>query len=140
MHTTISELPSSPYPPQTDRGDRELPERCGLRDRRFFDEYAEEVHKHMSYEEKTVFPYVRNLLEGKKDPKYNITIFRKRHDQIEMKITELKNLILKYYPGPDSNLLNSVLFDIFATEQDLASHNRVEDYIFVPAILSLEKQ
>lgn len=26
------ELPSSPYPPQTDRGDRELPERCGLRD------------------------------------------------------------------------------------------------------------
>ena len=107
---------------------------------RFFDEYAEEVHKHMSYEEKTVFPYVRNLLEGKKDPKYNITIFRKRHDQIEMKITELKNLILKYYPGPDSNLLNSVLFDIFATEQDLASHNRVEDYIFVPAILSLEKQ
>ena len=108
--------------------------------RRFFDEYAEEVHKHMSYEEKTVFPYVRNLLEGKKDPKYNITIFRKRHDQIEMKITELKNLILKYYPGPDSNLLNNVLFDIFATEQDLASHNRVEDYIFVPAILSLEKQ
>ena len=108
--------------------------------RRFFDEYAEEVHKHMSYEEKTVFPYVRNLLEGKKDPKYNITIFRKRHDQIEMKITELKNLILKYYPGPDSNLLNSVLFDIFATEQDLASHNRVEDYFFVPAILSLEKQ
>ena len=33
--------------------------------RRFFDEYAEEVHKHMSYEEKTVFPYVRNLLERK---------------------------------------------------------------------------
>ena len=108
--------------------------------RRFFDEYAEEVHKHMSYEEKTVFPYVRNLLKGEKDPKYNISIFRKRHDQIEGKITELKNLLLKYYPGPDSNLLNSVLFDIFATEQDLASHNRVEDYIFVPAILSLEKQ
>ena len=108
--------------------------------RRFFDEYAEEVHKHMLYEEKTVFPYVRNLLEGKKDPKYNISIFRRRHDQIEMKITELKNLILKYYPGPDSDLINSVLFDIFATEQDLASHNRVEDYLFVPAILSLEKQ
>ena len=107
---------------------------------RFFDDYVREVNKHMSYEEKMVFPYVRELLKGVKDPKYNITIFRKHHDQIEMKITELKNLILKYYPGPDSNLLNSVLFDIFATEQDLASHNRVEDYIFVPAILSLEKQ
>ena len=54
---------------------------------KFFDEYAAEVHKHMSYEEKTVFPYVRGLLKGIKDPKYNITIFRKHHDQIEMKIT-----------------------------------------------------
>lgn len=105
----------------------------------FFDEYAEEVNKHMSYEEKVVFPYVRDLLTGKKDPKYNISIFRKRHDQIEMKIVELKNILIKYYPGPGSNLLNSVLFDIFATEQDLASHNHVEDYLFMPAILALEK-
>lgn len=107
--------------------------------RNFFDEYAEEVNKHMSYEEKVVFPYVRGLLAGKKDPKYNISIFRKRHDQIEMKIVELKNILIKYYPGPGSNLLNSVLFDIFATEQDLASHNHVEDYLFMPAILALEK-
>ena len=106
---------------------------------KFFDEYAAEVHKHMSYEEKTVFPYVRGLLKGIKGPKYNITIFRKHHDQIEMKIIELKNILIKYYPGPGSNLLNSVLFDIFATEQDLASHNHVEDYLFVPAILTLEK-
>ena len=105
---------------------------------KFFDEYAAEVHKHMSYEEKTVFPYVRGLLKGIKDPKYNITIFRKHHDQIEMKIIELKNILIKYYPGPGSNLLNSVLFDIFATEQDLASHNHVEDSLFVPAILTLD--
>lgn len=108
--------------------------------RKFFDEYAEEVNKHMAYEEKTVFPYVSTLLSGKKDAKYNITIFRKRHDQIEMKITELKNILIKYYPGAGSNMLNSVLFDIFATEEDLASHTRVEDYLFVPAILALEKQ
>lgn len=106
---------------------------------RFFDEYADEVNKHMSYEEKTVFPYVRKLLGGKKDQKYNITIFRKHHDQIEAKITEFKNILIKYYPGPGSNLLNSVLFDVFATEEDLASHSRVEDYLFVPAILALEK-
>lgn len=106
---------------------------------KFFDEYAEEVNKHMSYEEKTVFPYIRDLINGKKDPKYNISIFRKRHDQIEMKIIELKNIIIKYYPGPGNNFLNSVLFDIFATEEDLASHNRVEDFLFVPAVLALEK-
>jgi len=107
--------------------------------RRFFDEYVEEVNKHMLYEEKTVFPYVRALLAGEKDLKYNISIFMKRHDQIELKIAELKNILIKYYPGATNNMLNSVLFDIFSTEEDLASHNRIEDSLFVPAILELEK-
>ena len=91
----------------------------------------------MSYEEKS-FSRMSAACWKEKDPKYNISIFRKRHDQIEMKIIELKNILIKYYP-PGSNLLNSVLFDIFATEQDLASHNHVEDYLFMPAILALEK-
>ncbi len=107
--------------------------------RRFFDEYAEEVNKHMLYEEKTVFPYVRSILKGNKKQKYNISIFMKRHDQIELKITELKNILIKYYPGASNNMLNSVLFDIFSTEEDLASHNHIEDYLFIPAILELEK-
>jgi regulator of cell morphogenesis and NO signaling len=67
--------------------------------RRFFDEYAEEVNKHMQYEERVVFPYVKGLLKGERNDKYNISIFRKRHDQVEMKITELKNILIKYYPG-----------------------------------------
>lgn len=107
--------------------------------RRFFDEYAEEVDKHMLYEEKTVFPYVRAILNGEKNQKYNISIFMKRHDQIELKITELKNILIKYYPGASNNMLNSVLFDIFSTEEDLASHNHIEDSLFIPAILELEK-
>lgn len=36
-------------------------------------------------------------------------------------------------------MLNSVLFDIFSTEEDLASHNHIEDSLFIPAILELEK-
>lgn len=105
---------------------------------KFFDEYSDEVNKHMMYEEKTVFPYVRSLLKGKKEDKYNISIFRKRHDQIELKIIELKNLLLKYYPGEGGHLLNSVLFDIFATERDLYTHNMIEDNLFIPTILELE--
>jgi regulator of cell morphogenesis and NO signaling len=91
------------------------------------------------FDEKTVFPYVRSLLAKEKNQKYNITIFMKRHDQIELKITELKNILIKYYPGATNNMLNSVLFDIFSTEEDLASHNRIEDALFIPAILELEK-
>ena len=92
----------------------------------------------MSYEEQVVFPYVRALLAGEASEKYNIRIFRKKHDQVEMKIAELKNILIKYYPGQGSHLLNSVLFDIFATEEDLASHTRVENLLFVPAVLQLE--
>ena len=106
----------------------------------FFDEYVKEVGKHMTYEEKKVFPYVRNLLAGKTDSNYKISIFAKQHDDIEMKITDLKNILIKYYPGEGGNILNSVLFDIFATEQDLAAHNSVEDHIFVPAIKLLEQK
>lgn len=106
--------------------------------RRFFDEYVEEVRKHMNYEEKTVFPYARRLASGEHDDHYSISIFSKRHDQIELKIIELKNLIIKYYPASSGYDLNSVLHDIFACEADLASHNHIEDYIFTPYILALE--
>jgi len=33
---------------------------------KFFDEYFDEVRKHMDYEDKTVFPYVIQLLDGEK--------------------------------------------------------------------------
>ena len=69
---------------------------------------------------------------------YSIAIFRKRHDQVEAKLTELKNILIKYYPASSSNELNSVLFDIFTCEQDLASHNYIEDYLFIPGIQKLE--
>lgn len=106
---------------------------------RFFDDYCAEVRRHMEYEEQNVFPYVRGLIAGRRASEYNIDIFRKKHDQVEAKLAELKNIIIKYYPGNSTNELNAVLFDIFSCEQDLASHNRVEDALFVPAIVELEK-
>lgn len=108
--------------------------------RRFFDEYAEEVRKHMSYEDRIVFPYARKLMAGERDPHYNIGIFIKRHDQIELKITELKNLLIKYYTAPTGYDMTSVLHDIFSVEIDLAGHNYIEDAIFTPLIEYLEKQ
>ena len=106
---------------------------------KFYDEYVNEVRKHMEYENKMVFNYVKTLLEEKKPDNYQISVFAKRHNQIEIKLTELKNIIIKYYPAKnDNNLLNAVLFDIFSCEQDLATHCRVEDYMFVPAVRNLE--
>lgn len=109
---------------------------------KFFDEYVAEVRKHMDYEDKVVFAYVEALLEEEKElPQYQISIFARRHNQIEAKLTELKNIIIKYYPAKrDTNLLNAVLFDIYNCEADLAMHCKVEDYMFVPAVRKLEKE
>ncbi len=108
---------------------------------KFFDEYAGEVRKHMEYEDQMVFTYVSELLKGVCPGNYRIGIFARKHNQIEAKLTELKNIIIKYYPAKENNnLLNAVLFDIYNCEEDLASHCRVEDYMFVPAVLRLEKE
>ena len=87
---------------------------------RFFDEYVAEVHKHMDYEERKVFPYVEALLAGERPEGYSIDVFR-------------------YYPSGSTNELNGVLFDIFTCERDLASHNDIEDRLFIPAIKRLEE-
>ena len=108
--------------------------------RRFFDEYAEEVRKHMNYEDRVVFPYARKLAAGERDSHYSIAIFSRRHDQIELKITELKNLLIKYYPIQSGYELTTVLYDIFSIEMELASHNYIEDEIFTPHISYLEQQ
>lgn len=101
---------------------------------RFFDEYVAEVQRHMDYEEQTVFPYVEGLLEGRASDSYSIDDFRRRHDQVDVKLRELKNIIIKYYPSGSTNELNGVLFDIFTCEEELASHNAVEDDLFIPAV------
>ena len=108
---------------------------------KFYDEYVNEVRAHMEYENQVVFQYVDALLKGRDTQGYNIRIFAARHNQIETKLTELKNIIVKYYPAKTNNhLLNSVLFDIYSCEKDLSSHCRVEDYIFVPLMLEFEKK
>lgn len=108
---------------------------------KFFDEYTREVRKHMDYEEKTVFKYVDALLQNNVPKGYQISTFSKHHDQVGEKLTELKNIIIKYCPAKANvNLLNAVLFDIYACEEGLNSHCKVEDYIFVPTILNLERR
>lgn len=107
---------------------------------KFFDGYVQEVRNHMDYEDMHVFTYVEKLLKGKKDETYDINMFVRHHDHIDEKLTELKNSIIKYYPAhQNAYRMNSVLFDIFNCEQDLALHTDVEDRLFVPVVLQLEE-
>lgn len=101
----------------------------------YYDEYVTEITRHMMYEEDTVFPYVSALLKGER--KFKQSIQSKQHDIVESKLTEFKNIIIKYYPVESSNELNSILFDIFSSEKDLAYHNAIEDHLFMPAVTAL---
>jgi regulator of cell morphogenesis and NO signaling len=105
----------------------------------YFDKFVAEVKKHMLNENNKVFPYVKSLLNGEDKGKYAI-VFNKQHEQIETRLTEFKNILIKYYPAQSTNKINSVLFDIFTCEKDLSSHNAVEDYLFLPAIRELENK
>lgn len=107
---------------------------------RFFDEYAAEVRKHMNYEEHTLLPYIRSLLAGEKHSDYDVDTFERQHDDVEEKMTDLKNILIKYYRADDHNELNGVLFDIFSIERDLASHNFVENNLLVPIVKRLERK
>ena len=107
---------------------------------RLYDEYARDIHVHMKYEEKTLFPYVEALLAGEQKPNYNVAIFSKHHGDTTRKLQELKHIIIKYLPQDrlTNNQLTATLFDIYNIEEWLNNHSHVEDIIFVPAIRLLE--
>lgn len=106
---------------------------------KFYDDYTEEVRRHMEYENREIFTYVSDLLRGVRRPDYEISRFARSHEAIDHKLQELKNIIIKYYkPDAASDLLNSMMYDIFVCEFDLRRHCEVENSLFVPAVMRLE--
>lgn len=107
----------------------------------FFDDYEREVRQHMLTEESTTFAYVEQLMAGIADVHHNVVYFSTHHDDIERKLTDLKNILIKYLPeGGDNQLLNQVLFEIFHCEAEIASHCHIEDFLFMPAVMDLERK
>ena len=109
---------------------------------KLYDEYAQEIHLHMEYEEQTVFPYVDHLLNNQVDENYDIGTFSKNHSKIDVKLRELKNLILKYLPSDmrHNNQLTATLYNLYINEEWLLNHAMVEDFLFIPAISYLERK
>jgi regulator of cell morphogenesis and NO signaling len=108
---------------------------------KFYDGYVAEVRKHMEHENVAVFAYVDELIAGEKANHISIEMEILHQDPIEQKMTELKNIIIKYYKiQGDANLLNSVLADIFVCEEDLRIHCDMEKNLFIPAVRILEEK
>ena len=96
---------------------------------RCYDEFVEEIRIHIQHEN-----------EGRYD--------EHEHDdqRITDKLTEIKSLIIKYYPSEETKsqmsnvksqityLLISVMSDLWHTEHDFSDHCAIEDYILRPAL------
>lgn len=108
--------------------------------KRFFMDYKTEVENHFAYEEKIVFPYIEGLAAGKIIREYRINQFEENHSNIEDKLEDLTNILIKYLPG---NILPKerieLLFDIFQLSSDLNKHVIIEEKILIPYVESLEK-
>ena len=108
---------------------------------RFFSEYKQEVSSHFDYEENVVFPYVKDLLEQKSIVNYHINQFEKNHSNIEDKLTDLINILIKYLPENTQNEdRETVLFTIFLLTKDLNRHTLIENKILVPCVKFIEEK
>lgn len=107
---------------------------------KYLEEYEQEVHQHMMYENEVVFPYVQGLIRGEKHPEYNIDIFEQRHDKVELKMLELKDIFIKYYQMETDYKVNNMLHELFSCGDELRDHNDVEDYLFIPCVRKMEQE
>lgn len=107
--------------------------------RKFFADYKAQVINHFGYEENVVFPYVRALMEGRRQESYSIEQFEENHSNIDETLGDLKNIVMKYLPETcDTVLRNDVLYRIYRLEEDLARHTIIEDSVLIPIVNRME--
>jgi len=114
----------------------------------FYKKYKEELLEHIQDEEENIFPYVlelQKLYDSKKRdlpgnlPDYSANDFEEEHTDVEEKLLDLKNIIIKYLePNYDELVCIDFLFELFQFERDLIDHARIEDKILVPGVKKIE--
>lgn len=109
---------------------------------KFFNDYFEEVLEHLDYEESIVFPYICRLIDDGKSARKNsfsANDYRDHHTDIETKLADLKNLLLKHISlKNDFSLRRKFLFSLFELEFDLNVHSLIEDKILLPLVGKIE--
>lgn len=109
---------------------------------KFFEEYKTEIINHFSYEEQEVFPYIHNLVHGIGSNIYHIDRFEQNHSNIEDKLSDLKNILIKYLKPINTKpyLHSELLLDLFLFEEELNKHQLIEERILIPIVERLEKE
>ncbi|TKG95742.1 hypothetical protein EYV94_05460 [Puteibacter caeruleilacunae] len=118
----------------------------------FLKGYEEELRKHLQKEDNNVFPYIMALEQAFETRKCSeeliqqikttpIETYERNHDNVEEKLSDLKNLILKFLtPVSCKAICQRLLTELFRLESDLENHTRIEENVLVPKVKLLEQQ
>jgi regulator of cell morphogenesis and NO signaling len=118
----------------------------------FFVEYKNELYAHIKIEEQSIYPYAIELFQANENKQLNSELLEKikktpiesyaeEHSDIESKLFDLKNILIKYLPETkDSYLRNQVLNALFKLENDLSDHSRIENIVLVPMLADIEQK
>lgn len=109
---------------------------------KFYDDYDNEVNNHFQYEEEVVFPYIENLLSNRNasDSEYSISLFEHNHGNVNEKLNDLSNIIIKYLSKDyTSQLRFEILGEINYIGNDLMKHSDIENRLLVPLVEKIEK-
>ena len=105
----------------------------------FFRGYKVEVKNHFGFEEQEVIPYVQGLIIGQSRLGFSIDRFEENHSNIDEKLGDFKNLVMKSLPAVcDNDIRRDLLVRIYALQEDLKCHTYIEDHVLVPMVRLLE--
>lgn len=111
----------------------------------FFNEYFTEVVEHLDYEDDVAFPYFVDLIdENYKDMKkstYSSKEYGEHHTDIELKLKDLKNLLIHHISIKENiSLRRKLLTALFELEFDLYIHSLIESSVLIPLGTEKEKR
>lgn len=118
----------------------------------FFNTYKKKLQAHILYEEKMLFPYIKNLLQALEQDSpaeeltavmhaYSTAVFEQNHSHVEDELQHIRKVFLAHSPESGLPLPYKVfLSQLQHFEVELLKHARIEDEVLIAKVVELEKQ
>jgi regulator of cell morphogenesis and NO signaling len=110
-----------------------------------FNEYKNHLAKHIAFEEKHVFPLIRNLIESRSEDKLlcqsaqvrtQLVSFYVEHSDTEKDLVHIKELV-KRLSGNERGVSSVLTNQLELLEADLKLHHILEEEILIPSLLDI---
>ncbi len=113
----------------------------------YFNQYFTEVIEHLDYEDQVAFPYFEALFYRHQNKnnmvpelKFSVREYTEHHTDIQTKLNELKNLLLKYVTiQNDLVIRRKLILNLFEVEYDLNAHSMIESHMLSPLVNQMER-